>query len=159
MICQSLTYVHIVVHTRAKIQKHLYTPTDVLSVGKAFFVLEHGLNVLLIACPCALGLATPTAVMAATGVAAKCGILVTCTHIPCSLNVGGQKEGEAYLLGCFLGVISKSMALRTYYEITFGGNSQLTLFNWKWRCKLLYCGLLPDDSLFNPVYLDDVRPE
>jgi len=48
-----------------------------LLLGESFeFALNIGISVLVISCPCALGLATPVAIMVGTGASAKNGVLI-----------------------------------------------------------------------------------
>lgn len=56
---------------------HLYPKSWLPSSMDSFeLALQFGISVMVIACPCALGLATPTAMMVGTGVGASQGVLI-----------------------------------------------------------------------------------
>ncbi len=77
--------------------------------GWAFWSLQFAIAVFVIACPCGIGLAAPTALLVGTGLAAKHGILV---------KGGGEAFQEASNIDCV--VLDKTGTL------TQGGNPVIT---------------------------------
>lgn len=77
LACLTLTYwsIYINTHDADHIPKMFYSSEDGNQI-QFFKILQVSISVIVVACPCALGLSAPTAVMVGTGVGASNGILI-----------------------------------------------------------------------------------
>ena len=105
-----------------------------LANGNWEIAILNAVAVLVIACPCALGLATPTAIMAGTGVAAKHGILIKdaealevahAVKIVAFDKTGTLTEGKPELVALEPAGISRDAALRWAAAIQSGSEHPL----------------------------------
>lgn len=106
MVWACLIHVGCVHNPGGQFQDHMFG-----SAENCLFALKFGLSVLLVACPCAIGLATPTAVMVASSVAADHGILIksiipleNTRRIKCVVmdKTGTLTKGYPTVAGCII---------------------------------------------------------
>lgn len=101
---------------------------DVTSGGWVAYSLQFAIAVFVVACPCGLGLAAPTAIFVGGGLAAKHGVLA---------KGGGEAFEKASRIDCV--VFDKTGTL------TEGGQPSITDFN-----------LFPDDNAFPKVRIESI---
>ena len=102
-----------------------------LAVGADFaFALSKGITVLVVSCPCALGLATPVAIMVGNGVGAKNGILFKNSvslenagkiQIVALDKTGTITKGEPEVTGVFVNEIGSKVGVDTRGAESKGG--------------------------------------
>ncbi|WP_093162106.1 cation-translocating P-type ATPase [Variovorax sp. YR216] len=105
-----------------------------IATGNWEAAILNAVAVLVIACPCALGLATPTAIMAGTGVAARHGVLIKdaeALEVAHSIKIvafdktGTLTEGKPVLVACEPVDENKSALLRASAAIQSGSEHPL----------------------------------
>ncbi|WP_431273425.1 heavy metal translocating P-type ATPase [Variovorax ureilyticus] len=105
-----------------------------IGTGNWEAAILNAVAVLVIACPCALGLATPTAIMAGTGVAARHGVLIKdaeALEVAHSIKVvafdktGTLTEGRPVLVACEAADGDKIALLRASAAIQAGSEHPL----------------------------------
>lgn len=104
------------------IQNHVHISSGSLTGSKVLYALQFGVSCLVIACPCGIGLAAPTAYMVGIGLASKHGILV-------------QGGGQAFEIAVQFAKSPKFLPLKHYDRhfvfdktgtLTTGSSGQIT---------------------------------
>lgn len=107
-----------------------------VALGAEFsFALKTAISVLVISCPCALGLATPVAIMVGTGKAASLGILIKSAE---SLEIAGTVKtvvfdktgtltyGKPKVAGLYLRGVCEADFLKTAYTLEYNSEHPLS---------------------------------
>ncbi|KAI5967916.1 CCC2 [Candida margitis] len=135
--------------------------------GKFFVCLQLGISVIVVACPCALGLAAPTAVMVGTGVGALNGVLIKGADIlekTTSINIilfdktGTLTTGEMSVVSSkpVIGEKSTTLSVSDWWKLigSVECNSEHPVGKALTKSARSHCGLSFEEDSFDTLIKD-----